>query len=55
MVRKAAEGKPSADPMSEGGGDAFNFLSEDLVKLKAKWLTRPPKVNLLSIQRTKAG
>jgi hypothetical protein len=46
MARKAAEGKPSADPTSEGGGNTFNFLNEDLIKLKAKWLGRPPKANL---------
>jgi hypothetical protein len=54
MARKAAEGKPSADPTSEGGGNTFNFLNEDLIKLKAKWLTRPPKGNLALTQGAKA-
>jgi hypothetical protein len=41
-----AEGKPSTDPTSEGRGDAFNFLDEDLIKLKVKGLAAQSKVSL---------
>jgi hypothetical protein len=55
MARKAAEGKPSADPMSEGGGDAFNFLNEDLIKSKAKGLTAQLKVCLQRFDERRWG